>query len=43
MLVMLGGKERTENEWRDLLEAEAFEIAEISSAGPADLIADRPI
>lgn len=43
MLVMLGGKERTENEWRDLLEAGAFEIAEISSAGPANLIVARPI
>jgi SAM-dependent methyltransferase len=43
MLVMLGGKERTEDEWRDLLDAEAFEITEIRSAGPADLITARPI
>src|SRR6266702_2981110 len=38
MLVMLGGKERTEDEWRDLLFGEGFDIAQISSAGPANLI-----
>jgi hypothetical protein len=43
MLVMLGGRERTEVEWRDLLAAWAFEITETTSAGPANLIDARPI
>ena len=43
MLVMGGGKERTEDEWRELLSGEGFEIARISSAGPADLIETRPV
>ena len=46
MLVLVGGKERTEDEWRDLLAAEAFEIARItqpgrrtsSKSGPSDRI-----
>ncbi len=41
MLVMLGGKERTEEEWRDLLAAEAFEIVRVSPAGPTNLIEAR--
>jgi SAM-dependent methyltransferase len=43
MLVMAGGKERTEDEWRDLLAAEAFEIARIVPAGPTNLIEVRPV
>jgi hypothetical protein len=43
MLVMLGGRERTEVEWRDLLAARAFEITETTSAGRANLIDARPI
>ncbi len=30
MLVLLGGKERTESEWRDLLKAGGFELLEIT-------------
>ncbi len=43
MLVLIGGKERTEREWRDLLAAQAFEIARITTAGPANLIEARPV
>ena len=43
MLVLVGGKERTEDEWRDLLAAEAFEIARIAPAGPTNLIEVRPV
>ena len=43
MLVLVGGKERTEDEWRDLLGTEAFEIAGIAPAGPAHLIEARPV
>jgi len=43
VLVMLGGRERTEVEWRDLLAARAFEITETTSAGPANFIDARPI
>jgi hypothetical protein len=43
MLVMLGGRERIEVEWRELLAARAFEITEITAAGPAHLIDARPI
>jgi SAM-dependent methyltransferase len=43
MLVLVGGKERTEDEWRDLLAAEAFEIARITPAGPTNLIELRPV
>jgi SAM-dependent methyltransferase len=42
MLVLVGGKERTEREWRDLLAREAFEIEGIIPAGPANLIEARP-
>ena len=42
MLVLVGGKERTEDEWRDLLAAEAFEITSITPAGPTNLIEVRP-
>ncbi len=43
MLVLVGGKERTDREWRELLAAEAFEIASITTAGPANLIEARPV
>lgn len=43
MLVLVGGKERTEQEWRELLAAEAFEIAAVVPAGPTNLIEARPI
>jgi hypothetical protein len=43
MLVMLGGRERIELEWRDLPAARAFEITETTSAGRANLIDARPI
>lgn len=39
MLVLLGGKERTESEWRDLLAGERFDLAEITRDG---LIEARP-
>jgi SAM-dependent methyltransferase len=42
MLVMLGGKERTEEELRDLLATEAFEIVRITPAGPTNLVEARP-
>jgi SAM-dependent methyltransferase len=43
MLVLVGGKERTEEEWHALLAAEAFEIASIATAGPANLIEARSV
>ena len=43
MLVLVGGMERTADEWRDLLATEAFEIARIAPAGPAHLIEARPV
>jgi SAM-dependent methyltransferase len=42
MLVMIGGKERTEDEWRDLLAEEGFEISSIAPAGTTSLIETRP-
>jgi SAM-dependent methyltransferase len=42
MLVLLGGKERTETEWTDLLSSEGFSLHEISAAGPSDLLEARP-
>jgi SAM-dependent methyltransferase len=42
MLVLVGGKERTEQEWHDLLGAGAFEIERITPAGPTNLIGARP-
>jgi hypothetical protein len=41
--VLVGGKERTDDEWRDLLAAEAFEIARITPAAPTNLIEVRPV
>jgi hypothetical protein len=40
MLVMLGGKERTGQEWRELLASERFELGQVSSEG---LIEARPV
>jgi SAM-dependent methyltransferase len=40
MLVLLGGKERTESEWRELLAQERFELREVT---PDGLIEARPI
>jgi SAM-dependent methyltransferase len=40
MLVMLGGKERTEKEWRALLAVERFELGQITAEG---LIEARPV
>ncbi len=44
MLFMLGGQERTEREWRDLLGRSGFEIARIHRTGsPLDVIEARPV
>ncbi len=43
MLVLLGGKERTEAEWRELLKSEGFSLHTISAAGPSNLLEARPI
>ncbi len=44
MLFMLGGEERTESEWRDLLQRTGFEIAAIhETRGPLALIEARPV
>ncbi len=40
MLVMLGGKERTEKEWRALLAVERFELGQVTAEG---LIEARPV
>jgi O-methyltransferase domain/Dimerisation domain len=42
MLVMLGGKERTESEWRDLLAAGGFTLVGVASSPAADLLEARP-
>jgi SAM-dependent methyltransferase len=43
MLVLLGGKERTEAEWRDLLAEAGFNLTRIAPAGPIHLIQAQPI
>jgi SAM-dependent methyltransferase len=42
MLVLLGGKERTEAEWRELLNSEGFALHSISPAGPSNLLEAKP-
>jgi SAM-dependent methyltransferase len=42
MLVLIGGKERTEEEWRDLLASERFDLDSITQAGPSHLVEARP-
>jgi SAM-dependent methyltransferase len=42
MLVLIGGKERTEEEWRDLLASEGFGLYSITPAGPSHLLEARP-
>lgn len=43
MLVLLGGRERTEAEWRKLLADGGFEVERISSGGRAYAIEARPV
>lgn len=43
MLVIVGGQERTEEEWRDLLAEHAFELTRVVPAGPTNLIEARPV
>jgi len=43
MLVMLGGKERTEEEWRTLLTGEGFELVRVAPSGAKNLVEARPI
>src|SRR5262249_53841270 len=38
MLVLLGGKERTSNEWQTLFAGTGFKISNIRAAGPSNLI-----
>jgi O-methyltransferase domain/Dimerisation domain len=42
-LVVLGGRERTESEWRDLLAAGGFEVTRITSGPRASAIEARPV
>jgi SAM-dependent methyltransferase len=43
MLVMLGGKERDEEEWRDLLAGEGFELVRVAPSGAKHMIEARPV
>jgi hypothetical protein len=43
MLVMLGGKERDEEEWRELLAAEGFDLVGIAPSGAKHMIEARPV
>jgi hypothetical protein len=43
MLVMTGGKERTEREFRELFAAAGFEVVRVLHAGPTDIVEGRPI
>jgi SAM-dependent methyltransferase len=43
MLVMLGGKERSEEEWRELLSGEAFDVVRIAPSGAKHMIEARPV
>lgn len=42
MLVTIGGKERTEDEWHHLAATEGFRISAIAPAGATHLIELRP-
>jgi len=42
MLVLLGGKERTQTEWRELLGAGGFELVDITPAPATNLIEAAP-
>jgi SAM-dependent methyltransferase len=42
MLVLLSGKERTEQEWRELLEAEGFSLHSMRPVGISHLLEARP-
>lgn len=42
MLVLLGGKERTESEWRELLEEGGFELLAITPRPATNLIEAAP-
>jgi uncharacterized protein YciI len=42
-LVVLGGRERTESEWRELLRAGGFEVTRITSGPRASAIEARPV
>lgn len=43
MLVMTGGRERTEREFRDLLSASGFELVRVVRAGATDIVEGRPL
>ena len=43
MLVMTGGRERTEREFRDLFAAAGFELVRVVHAGPTDIVEGRPV
>lgn len=43
MLVMPGGKERTEDEWRELLDGAAFSVTEIVPSGSGAVIEAAPV
>jgi hypothetical protein len=43
MLVMTGGRERTEREFRALFEAARFELVRVVRAGATDIIEGRPV
>jgi SAM-dependent methyltransferase len=43
MLVMLGGKERDEEEWRELLAGEGFDLVRIAPSGAKHMIEARPV
>ena len=42
LLVMTGGRERTEREFRELFAASGFELARVVRAGATDIIEGRP-
>lgn len=43
MLVLLGGRERTEEEWRQLLADGGFQVERITTAARASVIEARPV
>lgn len=43
MLVMTGGRERTERELRELLQAAGFELVRVLRAGATDIVEGRPL
>ena len=43
MLVMTGGRERTEAEYRALFAAAGFDLAGVAPAGPTHVVEARPV